>query len=624
MSLPPNGLLDAVPPRVLNRARWWEHHLLDVMGHPAGDGPVPVAFDPASTTLTQREEAKAAELTAAGSPVTARTIRARRQRYAACGLPGLIDPRHVRAASGAGRTDERVVDAMRQALDQAREGSTRTASCVLVRTGQILAAREDHDQVPVPSKSTLYRLYDRLTAGTYAKGTARARRSAASRPEGAFGEIAAAAPGELVQIDSTPFDVLVLLDAGVVGRVELTALVDVATRSIPAAVLVPSTKAVDAAALVARALVPEPMRPGWPEALRMSASWVLPHRRLADIDPRLEAAAGRPVIVPDTIVCDHGKVFISHAFKASCRFLGISLQPARKGTPTDKPHVERTLGSVSTLFAQYLTGYVGSGVEHRGTHVHRERLWTLAQAQDLLDEWIVACWQNRPHEGLRDPLAPGRAFTPNEKYAALLESCGYTPVALAGHDYIELLPVKWQRIGPAGVRLGRRSYDSPELDPLRCQPSGVTKKKDKWEVHYDPYDITRVWVRNHHAGGWITLFWKHLHRAPTPFGELAWNHVRSEHPGAAEDDLADAAADLLARAGSGPQPGAGRQKKARRVAAKSRAGSGARRPRITEPDPQDADAEPSPDPPPGQDDAPVAEVIPLGVFDPFTEARKTW
>ncbi len=30
-------------------------------------------------------------------------------------------------------------------------------------------------------------------------------------------------------------------------------------------------------------------------------------------------------------------------------------------------------------------------------------------------------WQNRPHDGLRDPLHPGRAFTPNEKYAALTE-----------------------------------------------------------------------------------------------------------------------------------------------------------------------------------------------------------
>jgi len=31
---------------------------------------------------------------------------------------------------------------------------------------------------------------------------------------------------------------------------------------------------------------------------------------------------------------------------------------------------------------------------------------------------------NRPHDGLRDPEHPGRAFTPNEKYAALIEAAG--------------------------------------------------------------------------------------------------------------------------------------------------------------------------------------------------------
>jgi hypothetical protein len=29
--------------------------------------------------------------------------------------------------------------------------------------------------------------------------------------------------------------------------------------------------------------------------------------------------------------------------------------------------------------------------------------------------------------------------------------------------------------------------------------------------HRDPYDVSRIWVRNHLDGGWITQFWKHLH-----------------------------------------------------------------------------------------------------------------
>ena len=73
-----------------------------------------------------------------------------------------------------------------------------------------------------------------------------------------------------MQIDSTPLDVLVRLDDGVTGRVDLTGMIDVATRTVTAAVLRPTTKSVDASVLLARTVTPEPMRPGWPEAHAMS------------------------------------------------------------------------------------------------------------------------------------------------------------------------------------------------------------------------------------------------------------------------------------------------------------------------------------------------------------------
>jgi hypothetical protein len=64
---------------------------------------------------------------------------------------------------------------------------------------------------------------------------------------------------------------------------------------VTAAVLRPTTKSVDASVLLARTVTPEPMRPGWAEALAMARS-VLPHRRLLETDARLEYAAARPVI----------------------------------------------------------------------------------------------------------------------------------------------------------------------------------------------------------------------------------------------------------------------------------------------------------------------------------------
>ena len=203
----------------------------------------------------------------------------------------------------------------------------------------------------MPSRATLYRLVGSLEAGRATFGSARTRRSLAGRPDGPHAVVGALRPGELMEIDSTPLDVLVVLDDGSADRAELTGLVDVATRTIAAVVLRPATKAVDAALLLARALTPQPLRPGWPDALRMARS-VLPYPSMLGIDERLAAAAAQPVIAPETIVCDRGKVYVSAAFRAACQSLGISLQP---GAPADPDG--QTSGCILHLLGRLWLGW---------------------------------------------------------------------------------------------------------------------------------------------------------------------------------------------------------------------------------------------------------------------------
>ena len=88
--------------------------------------------------------------------------------------------------------------------------------------------------------------------------------------------------------------------------------------------------------------------------------------------------------------CDHGMIYMSQAFRSACRALGISFQPSHKGSPWEKGAVERSLGSVVTLFAQHAAGYVGSSVERRGKNAEQDAVWSVTELQDLLDEWIVA------------------------------------------------------------------------------------------------------------------------------------------------------------------------------------------------------------------------------------------
>ena len=630
MPLPPSGLLETFDPEVMKRALWWEEHILEVLhGLPPGaePGTTPRPGYGPGTSVTSRQKTKAAELVVLGHELKSGAVGLRRRRYMEDGLVGLarlVDHRPGRKRKEFGDAPDAVVAAMRQAIKEGVETSTRNGAYLIWRTGEIIRDNGG-DLAELPSRRTLYRLLDRLAAGTHATGSAVTRRSMAHGAAAPFGELTVSAPGEVMQIDSTPLDVMVRLDNGVVGKVELTGMIDVASRTLTAAVLRPTTKSVDASVLLARTVTPELMRPGWIDALKMSRS-VLPHRRLLTIDERLEHAAAKPVIVPEMIVCDHGKVFVSHNFRASCRFLEIDFQPTHKGSPFEKGHIEKMLGSVATMFAQFLPGYTGRNTDHRGRHPEEENLWSLPELQDLLDEWIVAKWQNRPHEGLRDPGHPGRLFTPNQKYAALVEACGYVPVALSGQDYIELLPATWRAVNSYGIRINNRTYDAPELGPMRRRDSGITAKRGLWEVHRDPYDVSRVWVRNHRGDGeWVPATWKHLNRAPVPFGDLAWDHVSHQLPKATEEELAEAVAALLTRAHAGPaRPAAKTSRKAatakkdRRVAARTKATAPTA---ATTPPPPSTQDEPAPHEP-AEDEETMAEVIPLGLFDPFEDPWK--
>jgi len=286
----------------------WERHIVEVLTGADPEAPPGAprpGYDPARYSLAQREETKATELAAAGEKVTARTVKRKRQRYETQGLAGLIDRRADRTTKASGRTDERVLEALQQAISEQSARSTKSASFYLWRTREILASQYGSDAVPMPARATFYRLFERVTAGQHTTGSARTRQSLANRPHRTFRQTTAGRPGEIVEIDSTPLDVMVMLDDGIPGRVELTGMIDLATRTITAAVLRPTAKSVDASLLLARTVTPEPMRPGWAEALSMARS-VLPHARLLELDQRLQHAAARPVIVPETIVCEHG------------------------------------------------------------------------------------------------------------------------------------------------------------------------------------------------------------------------------------------------------------------------------------------------------------------------------
>lgn len=102
--VPPTARIAEFPKTAADQARWWEDHILEVLhglpsDTPQGAVPRP-EFDPRRHSLAERERAKAAELTAAGHPMTASGIKQRRQRYHRDGLVGLADGRSAKQLAG--------------------------------------------------------------------------------------------------------------------------------------------------------------------------------------------------------------------------------------------------------------------------------------------------------------------------------------------------------------------------------------------------------------------------------------------------------------------------------------------------------------------------------------------
>lgn len=264
-----------------------------------------------------------------------RTFRRHLTAYRRDGIAGLVDGRKTRQSSPTGRIDNRLVSLLEAAIDRQTNLSTGTKSRVIAqvkREAQQLG-------VPVPSRSTLYEALGNLHRSKHPFGNATTRRSQGNRPDRAWGGQDPCRPGELVEIDSTPLDLMVVFPDGSAGRVDLTAALDIATRTPCAAILRPvATKAVDAAALLARALTPLPMQPGWDSSVAFSRS-ILPAGMIPGDDELRAGIAAKPVIVPESITIDRGKVYVGSTFMNACERLQISVTKAAPRTPTDKPLV---------------------------------------------------------------------------------------------------------------------------------------------------------------------------------------------------------------------------------------------------------------------------------------------
>ncbi|MFE0116789.1 Mu transposase C-terminal domain-containing protein [[Kitasatospora] papulosa] len=571
-------LLDGLPPSVRGDAEFWLDHVLEVhTGLPgfAAPGTVPrPCYNPDRTTLRQRYATKAAELCAAHHQVSAGTVERKRLAWLRQGVWGLVDKRSLRTTTPCGRVDEQVVRLLLKIHNRYKHKSigTRSRLFELLKQACQRKFKKKADSL-MPSRATFYRLLDRqgIACG---KETARSRRDDGNRPEPPFTLPMATAPGEQVQIDTTSLDLKGIDETGRVVSLELTAAIDVVSRSVLAAVVRPkstgvktspasrrhggrATKAVDALLLLAEMCTPQPMRPHWSHKAAAEGS-DLPYAELVEADERMAGAAARPVIVPDMIVMDNGKVFAGRAFMDACAQLGISVRPAAYNSPTHKAIIERTFGSVKSLFSQFLPGYMGKDLSQQGKSVTKERLWRIDQINDFLQQWITLGWQQRPHAELRNPFLPSMPpRTPNQMFAAHVASNGYMPMQLSSEDRLRLLPTTWVTVTEKGIRINNRTYDSRALNPYRGKLSGWPGKGQRWPVRHHPHQPEKVWLQSGPTGEWKEAEFVYQRLIGDAWTEQVWDlatAVHLERGGSTRNEMGIAreVQAMLQRAGRGP------------------------------------------------------------------------
>ena len=183
--------------------------------------------------------------------------------------------------------------------------------------------------------------------------------------------------------------------------------------------------------------------------------------------PRLEHCMRQALAkagIPQAVYVDRAKIHVSRHFRAACAALGIRVILGRAGNPAGRGKLERFNRTVEEEVYPELRLLVARG-----------EVKTEDQANAYFWPWVEEDYHRRPHSETGEP--------PRDRYFRKPPRLP-DPVALAN---LFLSRVERTVRKDATIRIGGNRYQvDPEL-----------RDREKVEVRYDPFDLTRVevWVQ---------------------------------------------------------------------------------------------------------------------------------
>ena len=296
-------------------------------------------------------------------------------------------------------------------------------------------------------------------------------------------------PMELIQIDHTPVDVIVVDQEQrlPIGRPWLTLAIDVTTRMVVGfhiSLWAPST--VSLCLALSHAVLPKD-------------SW-LADRELQN----LEWPAGG---LPRSIHVDNAREFHSDVLVRGCQEYGIQLDHRPVGRPHFGGHIERLIGTMMGA-VHLLPGTTFSNVDEKGAYESEKRaLLTLPELERWLALQIAGVYHLSVHSALgKTPMAAWRAGIGKAKAPLRY------PVDESDF-FLNFLPAVPRQVRRDGIRLYNIRYWDNVLSPW------AGRLKQPLLVKYDPRNLSRVYVRDLEGRHW-PIPYADLRQPPVALWEL--------------------------------------------------------------------------------------------------------
>ena len=201
--------------------------------------------------------------------------------------------------------------------------------------------------------------------------------------------------------------------------------------------------------------------------------------------------------LPEWLISDRGKEFVSKNFQEACMLLGITpiALPGRK--PWLKGAVERVF---RTMHARVFDLKEGSTKAWDTDCYNSAKRATISRQEfdQMVVEWIVDDYHQRPHKGLERKY--GREMTPDQAWSMLSKFVRFAPDP---HVVFRLTGKVFERkISVNGVSIKNHLYNDKVLFAKLLERHGA--KERIWTFRRDQFDLGRIWLLDETSEGGVT------------------------------------------------------------------------------------------------------------------------